>query len=257
MDGSRVATRSRMARYKLTLAYDGSALGGSQRQARRRSVQSELELAAGTLGWLGRSVILAGRTDAGTHARGQVAALDLEWRHGAAALRDALNANLPTDVVVLQASEAPAGFHPRFDARWRRYRYHVRCSDLRHPLDDRYAWRVWPVVRIKDLRRAARLVVGTHDFGAFGAAARKGGGTQRTVRTSRWSTDEDRLRYDVMANGFLRRMVRRLVFVQVAFAQGRCEESAVRQALESGFRAPGLPAGTAPPAGLCLMEVLY
>jgi tRNA pseudouridine38-40 synthase len=246
-----------MARYKLTLAYDGTGFAGSQRQARRRTVQSELERAARRLGWKDRAVILAGRTDAGVHAQGQVAALDLIWRHDPAALRDALNAHLPPDLAVVEAQAVSEDFHPRYDARRRSYRYEMHCGSVRQPLDDRLSWRVWPPVRLPDLQAAARLVLGTRDFGAFGSAPRKGGETRRTVFESRWSTDGERLHYDVAADGFLYRMVRRLVFVQVALGQGKCLEGVVRQALESGRRVPGLPAGTAPPQGLRLMQVEY
>ena len=105
-----------MARYKLILAYDGTAFAGSQRQAKHRTVQGELEKALRKLGWSARSVTLAGRTDTGVHASGQVAAFDLEWNHGLEHLRDALNANLPFDIAVKNVEVADAKFHPRFDA---------------------------------------------------------------------------------------------------------------------------------------------
>lgn len=245
------------ARYKLTLAYDGSAFAGSQRQARRRTVQSELERAARRLGWSGSAVILAGRTDAGVHAQGQVAALDLTWRHDLAALRDALNSHMPTDLAVVEVELVGESFHPRFDARSRRYRYDVRCGPVRHPLNDRLAWRVWPPVELSGLLGAARLIKGVRDFGAFGSAARKGGDTCRTVLESTWNLEDGLLQYHVVADGFLYRMVRRLVFVQVAMGQGKCPEGVITQALQSGCRVPGLPAGTAPPQGLRLMEVMY
>lgn len=246
-----------MARYKLTLAYDGSAFAGSQRQAHRRTVQSELERAARKLGWSGSAVILAGRTDAGVHADGQVAALDLTWRHDLQALRDALNAHLPQDLAVVGAEVAGESFHPRFDARSRRYRYDVRFGSVRHPLQDRLAWRVWPPVELSDLQRVAGLLAGNRDYGAFGSAARKGGDTRRTVVESAWSLQDSLLSYHVTADGFLYRMVRRLVYVQIAVGQGKCTETVVVQALEKGRRVPALPAGTAPPQGLRLMEVSY
>src|SRR5512140_1276714 len=119
-----------MARYKLILAYDGAAFAGSQRQAPTarsrtgtgRTVQGELEQALSSLGWHGRSVLLAGRTDAGAHASGQVAAVELDWPHAPEVLRDALNARLAFELVVREVSVAEARFHPRFDARSRRYR---------------------------------------------------------------------------------------------------------------------------------------
>jgi tRNA pseudouridine38-40 synthase len=246
-----------MARYKLTLAYDGTAFFGSQRQAHRRTVQSEIEKAARRLGWKGSSLVLAGRTDSGVHATGQVAALDLDWNHAPDSLRDALNAWLPGDLAVIDASQVDDAFHPRFDAVSRRYRYDVRCAPLRHPLEDRMAWRVWPPVRLADLNRIARLVLGKHEFGAFGSAARKGGGTSRTVTVSQWTSEDGFCRYHVAADGFLYRMVRRLVFLQIAVGHGKCSERVFRDALEIGRRVLGLPAGTAPAEGLRLLEVRY
>src|SRR5512140_3740348 len=92
-----------MARYQIILAYDGTDFLGRQRQAGARTVQVELEKALRKIGWQGRSILLAGRTDTGTHASGQVAAFDLDWKHGTDRLRDALNANLPDDLAVRSA----------------------------------------------------------------------------------------------------------------------------------------------------------
>ncbi|MFO3797234.1 MAG: tRNA pseudouridine(38-40) synthase TruA, partial [Anaerolineales bacterium] len=105
-----------MARYKLTLAYDGTHFAGSQRQKGQRTVQGELERALRNLGWPGDSVLLAGRTDGGVHAWGQVAAFDWEWPHSLEALQKALNANLPGDMVVREVEIVPAAFHPRYSA---------------------------------------------------------------------------------------------------------------------------------------------
>jgi tRNA pseudouridine38-40 synthase len=246
-----------MSRYKLTLAYDGTAFFGSQRQAHRRTVQAELEKAARRLGWKGTGILLAGRTDSGVHATGQIAALDLSWMHPPEALRDALNASLPRDLVVSEVESVADGFHPRFDATRRRYRYDVRCDQIRHPLADRMAWRVWPAVCVGALNLVARRFLGQHDFGAFGSASRKGAGTVRTVYGSKWTSADDLLRYEISADGFLYRMVRRLVFVQVALQQGRCSEQALWDALENGQRGRDVPAGTAPAAGLVLVEVTF
>lgn len=128
---------------------------------------------------------------------------------------------------------------------------------VRHPLEDRRAWRIWPAVSLASLNRVARLLAGSHDFGAFGSPARSGGGTSRTLSLSEWTSDGGLLRYDIEADGFLFRMVRRLVFVQVAVAQGRCSDRVLRQALHEGRRPPGLAAGMAPAEALRLMEVRY
>ena len=117
-----------MARYKLILAYDGIAFAGSQRQAKQRTVQGELESALREIGWPGRSVTLAGRTDTGVHASGQVAAFDLDWPHSLDKLRNALNASLSGDMAVSDVEIARDDFHPRFDATSRRYRYRLFCG---------------------------------------------------------------------------------------------------------------------------------
>ena len=117
-----------MARYQVILAYDGTGFTGSQVQANSRTVQGELERALRNLGWSDRTVIMAGRTDTGVHATGQVAAFDFEWAHSADKLLGALNADLPSDLVVRSLFPASADFHPRFDAVSREYRYRVFLS---------------------------------------------------------------------------------------------------------------------------------
>ena len=255
-----------MARYKLILAYDGSAFAGSQRQAstarsrtgKANTVQGELESALRALGWQARSVILAGRTDAGANASGQVAALDIEWSHSPAELRDALNARLPSEMVVRDAAIAAPDFHPRFDARARRYRYRLFCQGVRDPLRERLAWRVWPEFRPDALRTIAEVFIGRHDFGAFGSAPARTSGSVRAVLMSGWTElpADEGWQYDVAADAFLYRMVRRLVFVQVAVAQGRCSKNLVIEALDQGA-GNELPAGLAPAHGLELMQVDY
>jgi tRNA pseudouridine38-40 synthase len=256
-----------MARYKLILAYDGAAFAGSQRQAvssrsrtgKERTVQGELERALRGLGWNGRSVLLAGRTDAGAHASGQVAAADLDWSHGPAALRDALNARLPFELVVKDAELVDPKFHPRFDAASRRYRYSLFCGRIRDPLSERFAWRVWPPFEPDLLLAIAQVFPGRHDFAAFGSAPGSKSGTVRTVMFAEWqgAGPGGQWQFDVAADAFLYRMVRKLVFVQVAFAQGRCSKDAVVRAVERGAASKELPAGLAPACGLELTQVNY
>lgn len=256
-----------MARYKLILAYDGAAFAGSQRQAaearsrtgKRRTVQGELEQALRTLGWQGRSVLMAGRTDAGAHASGQVAAADLDWAHGPAALREALNARLPFELVVRDAELADGRFHPRFDATSRSYRYTLFCQHVRDPLVERFAWRVWPRFDPEALLEIAAVFRGRHDFAAFGSAPVKQAGTVRTVTEARWRPmdSSSRWQFDVSADAFLYRMVRRMVYLQVAVAQGRCSKVALARALERGVGSRELPSGLAPAHGLELVQVDY
>jgi len=253
-----------MARYQLTLAYDGTDFFGSQRQANKRTVQGELEKALCKLGWTGRSVILSGRTDTGVHATGQVASFDLNWSHSDEDLVRALNATLPADLAVHQARMVHAKFHPRFDATSRRYCYRLFCQPLRDPIRERFLWRIWPEVNIEALVKAAQLFLGTHDFSAFGSPTTPKGSTLRTVMKAEWiQAGQDEWQFEVQANAFLYRMVRRLVFVQVAVAQGKVSAEAIAYSLAkqaaTGSRTEKLPlrAGLAPAHGLTLVEVTY
>ena len=249
-----------MARYQLTLAYDGTDFFGSQRQAKRRTVQGELEKALCQLGWTGRSVLMSGRTDTGVHATGQVAAFDLDWSHSDDELVRALNAALPADIAVQKARMVHPAFHPRFDALSRRYRYSLFCQPLRHPMRERFTWRIWPAINSETLVETAKLFLGTHDFSAFGSPTTPRGGTMRTVMKAEWSRThaaEDEWHFEVQADAFLYRMVRRLVFVQVAVAQAKVSASAITNSLVDPASTEKPPAGLAPAHGLTLVEVAY
>jgi tRNA pseudouridine38-40 synthase len=205
---------------------------------------------------------MAGRTDTGVHATGQVAAFDLDWSHSDEELLRALNAALPADMAVHQARMVHAKFHPRFDANSRRYRYRLFCQPLRDPLRERFSWRMWPTVPGDLLAEAAQLFLGTHDFSAFGSPTTPRGGTLRTVTKAEWSqSEEDEWHFDVQADAFLYRMVRRLVFVQVAVAQGKVSAEVVARSLANQATAEKeshkIPAGLAPAHGLTLIEVVY
>lgn len=243
-----------MERYKIIFAYDGTQFDGSQRQAGSRTVQSVLERALGKLGWNGKSILLAGRTDSGVHASGQVAAVDLIWNHSVDDLRSALNSNLPTDIAVSSVSKVETRFHPRFDAKSRHYRYKVYVQSTRDPLRDRYAWRVWPEPDAVLLSEAASSLVGRHDFSVFGSPPSKTGSTVRTIDISQWNVDGDQWIYDVTADAFLYRMVRRLVFGQIAVGLGKLQIEIFKQAIDAQVK---FPAGLASPAGLTLVEVKY
>lgn len=250
-----------MARYQVILAYDGARFLGSQRQANSRTVQGELEKALRKVGWSGSSVLIAGRTDAGVHASGQVAAFDLDWSHADDVLGRALNANLPADLAVREVRVAADDFHPRFDASSRRYRYRLFCQPVRDPLREKLAWRTWPAVDGESLLQTAAILTGRHDFAAFGSPMSPNGTTVRTVMKAEWRlVDEDEWQFEVQAEAFLYRMVRRLVFVQAAVAQGKSSAEAVARSLAEQARAPKgstLPAGLAPAHGLTLVEVTY
>lgn len=240
-------------RYKIILAYHGAAFSGMQRQARHRSVQAVLEDALRVLGWQGRAVMFAGRTDAGVHASGQVVAFDLDWKHSSESLLRALNAQLPAEVAVQAVEQVGAQFHPRYDARKRTYRYRLYCQPRRDPLREGLAWRVWPAPKLRRLQAAARHLRGEHDFGAFGPAPQQGGHTVRTVYTARWQAAGDEFVFEVTANAFLYHMVRRMVGLQVAVGQGTIEPEELGHTLRSTQRVRQL----APAHGLTLTDVKY
>jgi len=250
-----------MARYQLTLSYDGTDFFGSQRQVNPRTVQGELEDALRKLGWTGRSILISGRTDTGVHATGQVVSFDLDWSHTDSDLIRALNASLPADMAVRNARVVDEKFHPRFDATSRRYKYRLFCQPLRDPIRERFAWRVWPELNVDDLAYSAKLFLGTHDFSAFGSPTTPRGTTVRTVIKAEWTRAErDEWQFEVQADAFLYRMVRRLVFVQVAVAQGKLSAEIIARSLAEQVPAgkrSGLSSGLAPAHGLTLVEVTY
>jgi len=244
-----------MARYQVILAYDGARFCGSQVQAKSRTVQGELEKSLRKLGWSGKSVLMAGRTDTGVHATGQVAAFDFEWAHSAEKLLKALNSHLPSDLVVSSLSPALVDFHPRFDALSRQYRYRMFCEPVRDPLREKFLWRVWPAVAEDALNQNACIFLGKHDFAALGSPTTPKGTTVRTVTKAEWKRLPDgEWQFEVRADAFLYRMARRLVFVQVSLAQGRCSVEKIQNALEGQQK---LLAGLAPAHGLTLVEVTY
>ena len=241
-----------MARYQIIIAYDGTDFSGSQKHASSRTVQGELEKALQKLEWKGKSVLLAGRTDSGVHASGQVAAFDLEWKHSIRDLRNALNANLPMDISVSQANSVNEEFHPRFDAKWRLYRYRFFSQPVRDPLRERFSWRIWP--GLAKLQQLAEIWVGDHDFAKFGSPPRTGGSTTRTVFDANWKQCEDEWYFEIKADAFLYHMVRRIVYAQITVGQGKITREDLTAAIEGSFE---LPSGLAPPNGLTLVEVSY
>ena len=244
-----------MARYQVILAYDGSGFTGSQRQANSRTVQGELENGLRGLGWSDKSVIMAGRTDTGVHAIGQVAAFDFEWAHETEKLLKALNAKLPPDVAITSLLPASADFHPRFDAISRTYCYRLFCEPIRDPLRERYEWRIWPSLDENVLKQNADIFLGTHDFAAFGSPTTPKGTTVRMVTKTEWrKMPNGEWQFEVQADAFLYRMVRRLVFVQVALAQGKVSVEKVQHAL---LKQGKLLSGLAPSTGLALTKVNY
>jgi tRNA pseudouridine38-40 synthase len=244
-----------MRTLKLTLAYDGTRFVGWQRQAAGESIQGLLESAMARLE--GRSVTVhgAGRTDAGVHARGQVASAEVTFDHDPATVARALNSQLPEDVRVLEVVEAAEGFHARFSARSKTYAYRIRISEVADPFDRAYAWHVRSPLDLEAMRRAAALLIGTHDFAAFQSAGTEVRTTVRTIHRSEVVHEPGLITYDIAGDGFLRHMVRAIVGTLVEIGRGRWPSQTMADVLASGARTGAGP--TAPACGLFLVRVDY
>ena len=242
-------------RYKFTISYNGTAFSGFQRQGQTRTVQLELENALRKLGWKEESITGAGRTDSGVHASGQVISAALEWHHGEEQLRNALNAALPHDIAVLSVEKVDRDFNARYDALSRTYLYQIYFSPVRLPLRDEFSWRIWPALDIEKLNRISRHFTGIHDFRAFGSPPRKDHSTVREIYSSSWEKQsDDAFCFVIEANAFLYHMVRRIVFLQTAYARESVSEEEIIRAVRYGIDAkPGL----APARGLQLRQVRY
>ncbi|GBC87201.1 tRNA pseudouridine synthase A [bacterium HR12] len=238
---------------RLTLAYDGTDFRGFARQRDQRTVQGVLEAAlARVLGDVPR-LSVAGRTDAGVHARGQVVsfAADVE----PARLQRALNALLAPEVVVWDARWAPPGFDARRSASAREYRYRIDLAPWPDPFTARYVWHRPGELSLPRMREAARHLVGEHDFASFGRPHRPGGATVRRLERIAVSRRGDRLEIAVRGNAFLHQMVRSIVGTLVRVGEGRMTPEGVAAALEARDRAAAGP--VAPPHGLTLERVVY
>jgi len=237
-------------RFRARVEYDGTDFSGFQVNPGKRTVQGVLEAALARLGNEGeRRVDGAGRTDAGVHATGQVIAFTYTGRLTATELDRALDALLPPDIAISDVRRVADGFHPRYAARYREYRYTV-WNGPRSPLRERTALGLRTPLDIAAMSRAGSVFIGRHDFSAFGAADRS---PVRTVHSVRVTRDGRLVTIDVRADAFLRGMVRRMVAVLLEVGLGKMDEQAVRSALAGP--GPALGGAAAPAKGLCLRRV--
>ncbi|MGH9140356.1 MAG: tRNA pseudouridine(38-40) synthase TruA [Vicinamibacterales bacterium] len=262
-----------MSTFKITVAYDGTDFVGWQRQANGISIQGLIEDALLALDGRQVTVAGAGRTDAGVHALGQVASFTIAREMEPTALLRALNANLPHAIRVLDAEEAPPGFHPRFAARTKTYRYRLCHDAIMSPFERGYAWHVPGPLDVAAMGAAARLLEGRRDFSGLQAAGGSVTTTERELSascilkgrspTDGQSTIESAIRnpqsamiiYEVSGSGFLRHMVRIIVGSLVEIGRGRQPVEWLGEAIASRNRAAAGP--TAPPHGLFLVRVDY
>lgn len=252
MDASNRELRS----LRLIIEYDGSELCGWQRQASDLTVQGLLEAAAENLFGAPHAIAGASRTDAGVHARGQVALLRTFSTIPEKGIRHALNQRLPTSVVVRDVTAVDANFHPRFSATGKWYRYTIWTGDNRAPRWERRAWQRRGPLDLGAMRAAAALLEGEHDFASFRTVGCISKSTRRYMeRIEVTESEPSVVLVDVRGNAFLRNMVRIMVGTIAEVGAGRRELAAVTHALAAGRReTAGI---TAPAEGLELMEVRY
>ncbi len=244
-----------MSIIRITVEYDGTDYVGWARQPNGPSVQAALEKALAIVAQAPVLALASGRTDAGVHAAGQVVSFAPPCERPLKAWHIGVNSELPRDIAVVKAEHAPDGFDARRSASGKRYRYQIWNGPTRSPLHARTAWEIFRPLNVEAMARAAREFLGEHDFAAFRA---EGCDARTTVRTMRrvdvTGISGGGIAIEVEATAFLRHMVRAMVGTLVDIGHGK-RANDIARVLASRDRGQAGP--TAPPHGLCLMEVYY
>ncbi|MCS7043977.1 MAG: tRNA pseudouridine(38-40) synthase TruA [Bryobacteraceae bacterium] len=247
-----------MRRIRILVAYDGTEFHGWQIQPDVPTIQGWLEKVVSEIEGGPVKVHGSGRTDAGVHATGQVAAFSLRNRIPCPNLRKAMNRLLPPAIRVLEVEEAPADFHPRYHARSKTYEYRIWREEVCPPMRRLYLCHFPYPLDEERMIRLAPLFEGEHDFSAFAAADERdalGGSKVRTIFESRLWREGAELVYRVRGSGFLKHMVRMMVGTLVEAGKGNLAREDVEARLAPGF--PGKAGPAMPASGLCLVKVEY
>jgi len=240
---------------KVVLEYDGSGFAGWQQQAHGRTVEAELKRALHEVTSAEHKVYAAGRTDAGAHAEGQVVSFETDGRITPQRLVAALNARLPGDVSVLTAEIAPDGFHARYSARWRRYRYRYLDRRARPALERGRCWHIGGPLDVDAMSAAAKALVGKHDWTSYCSASEPADGRVREMRSAKVARRGDFVELELVAEGFLRGLARSIAGALAEVGRGRKPPEWVGEVLAARDRR--LAPRTAPAGGLTLVEVIY
>lgn len=245
-----------MPRYRLLIEYDGTGLVGWQRQDNGPSVQQAMEEAIQRFAGHGVTLFCAGRTDAGVHAVGQVAHVDLERDWPPATVRDATNFHLkPAAIAVLEASVVPVDFHARFSATGRRYLYRIVNRSAPLALERQRAWHIVQSLDTDAMQGAAQRLIGRHDFTSFRASLCQAASPVKTLDRLDVTRRGDSVEIEAAARSFLHHQVRNMVGTLKLVGEGAWSAADVATALAARARAAAGP--TAPAHGLYLIAVRY
>lgn len=240
--------------YRLDLAYDGTGFRGYARQDGQRTIQGELEDALRTLLGVSPSTAVAGRTDAGVHARGQVVSFDTDHELDGPQLARSLNGILGPEIAVSKVTRVDDGFSARFSATFRRYRYQLSQAETGDPLARNQVWNVGRRLDLAGMRALAEAIAGEHDFSAFCRSV-EGKSNIRLVDEARWDEEDDLLTFWIKANAFCHQMVRSLIGLAYDVGRGFTPADSISEIIESEDRSRVVT--VAPPHGLTLWEVGY
>jgi tRNA pseudouridine38-40 synthase len=243
-------------RFKLTIEYDGTAYAGWQRQADVPSVQETIETAIKAFTGNPTTLYVAGRTDAGVHATGQVAHVDIPTRLDPQTILRATNAHLSGHPIVITAVDpATSDFHARFDATKRFYTYKIINRPAPLTFDRLYAWHIPQPLNVQAMQEGANFLIGKHDFTTFRTVHCQSKSPIKTLDEIYIERNQSAINFHISAPSFLHHQVRNIVGTLALVGKGQWSADSVKKALEAKDRAAGGP--TAPPHGLYLTKVIY
>jgi len=247
---------TQMRNIKLTIEYDGTGYHGWQIQQNSPTIQGILQEKIGVITGEGISLIGSGRTDAGVHAIGQVANFRTESGISLEAIKRGVNSLLPDDIAIRRAEEVSDDFHARFSARSKLYEYRVLNSSVPSPIERNFSWHVSRRLDLGEMRKAAQMLLGTHDFSSFRSAQSDNLNPVRTLMTLEIRKRRNHMiSIRVRANAFLKQMVRNVVGCLVDVGRGKLDPEDLGEILDARDRTEAGMA--APPHGLFLVKVEY